>query len=110
MIPRTRSRKPNLGLSGERETKHPLRHLRTCGLNISVPIWHAVTVDCGMFQGGREAVCWRACAPIRQNYAVTERGSRLLAPPVLQKCNREVTFLSLSTCYFVDVRFLIPPG
>ena len=104
---RSRSRKPNPGLSGERETKHPPRNLRTCRLNISVPIWHAVMVDCGMFQDGREAVCWHACAPIRQNYVVTERGPHFLAPPVLQKCNREVTFLSLSTCYFANVRFLI---
>ena len=29
-----------------------------------------------------------------------------LALPALQKCNRSVTFLSLSTCYFANVRFL----
>ena len=52
-------------------------------------------------------VCWRAGAPIRQNYAVAESGQIFLASPALQKCNREVTFLSLSTCYFAYVRFLI---
>ena len=51
-------------------------------------------------------VCWRAGAPICQNYAVAEPGQIFLAPPALQKCNRAVTFLSLSTCYFSCVRSL----
>ena len=45
---------------------------------------------------------------VRQNYAVTElRYLFFLAPPALQKCNLDVTFLSSSACYLAMVRFLI---
>ena len=46
---------------------------------------------------------------VRQNYAVTElRYLFFLAPPALQKCNLDVTFLSSSACYLAMVRFLNP--